>query len=415
MKYDVVLWGATGFTGRLVAEYLARNEGAGESSPRWALAGRDRAKLEEVRRDLAGIDAAAADLPLLTADAGDPASLRALARQARVVCTTVGPYTQYGSELVAACVDEGAHYCDLTGEVPWMRRMIALHHERARAARLRIVHCCGFDSIPSDLGTMLLQERALAELGRPLPRVTLYVHRMKGGFSGGTVASMASMLERRNDPEVRRALGDPYSLLPPDAPRGPRVRDVAGVAWDAEEEAWIAPFVMAPTNTKVVRRSNALLEMRYGADFEYREVTRYRRRIRGWFGAAGLTAGLGSFVGLMSWGPTRGLLRRRLLPKPGEGPPRKAREAGCFEMEIVGRGSDSAGHAAELRARVIGDQDPGYGSTSGMLAEAALCLAQDGERLPECHGVLTPASAMGQALVERLPRAGVTIEVVGPR
>ena len=406
MKRDVVLWGATGFTGTLVAEYLLRTVGVG-GSVSWALAGRNEAKLGALRDRLAGQDPAAADLPVLTGDAADPASLRALAAQARVVCTTVGPYIRYGQDIVAAYVQEGAHYCDLTGEAQFMRLMIDRHHEAARANKVRIVHTCGFDSIPSDLGALRLQETAIERFGHPLPRVTMYVRRMGGAISGGTVASMAAMMEQADDPATRKVLGDPYSLLPEGAPRGPRVHDVRGVAWDADEQAWTGTFVMATTNAKVVRRTNALLDMRYGEDFAYEEVQSFRPGVRGMARAATWTAGLGAFTAAMGLGPTRRLLLARVLPSPGEGPDEATREAGSFEVHHVGHGPGSE----SLRVAVRGDKDPGYGCTAGMLGESALCLALDDDRLPDRYGVLTPASAMGEVLSARLPRAGVTIEV----
>ena len=258
--HDLVLWGATGFTGEIVAEYLVRWAAAHpDVGLRWALAGRNQAKLEQVRSRLVSIDPTAAELPLITGDSHDRASLDAIARDASVVCTTVGPYAQYGAELVAACVEHGTDYCDLTGENHFIRRMIDAHQTAAEASGARIVNCCGFDSIPSDLGTLVLQDAAEKRHGRPCDRVTLYVDRVKGGMSGGTIASMKNLMEEaEKDPEVRRIFGHPYALNPEGEREGPDGSDARGVG-RSPDGRWTAPFVMAAINTRIVRRSNALL------------------------------------------------------------------------------------------------------------------------------------------------------------
>lgn len=405
MRHDVVVWGATGFTGELVAAYLLARRGA----EGWALAGRSREKLEAVRRRLAERDDAAMAVPILTADATDPDSLRRLAAQAKVICTTVGPYARHGSALVAAAVAEGTHTVDLTGEVQWMHRMIHEHHEAARARGVRIVHACGFDSVPSDLGNHVLQQEAVRRFGRWLPDVRLYVKRLRGGVSGGTIASMKLLLEEAAaDRDVRRVVANPYSLLPEGAPRGPRVSDTRGVAWDAEEATWTGPFVMASTNAPVVRRSHALLGSPLGDGFRYTEASDTGAGPRGWARAAGMTGGLGALVAALST-PLGRRVADRFLPQPGDGPSAVAQASGSFRVDVVGRGVDDAGQAVTLRCTVRGDKDPGYGATSGMIAEAALCLAQDA--LPDVAGVLTPSVAMGDALVRRLPNAGVTFSV----
>lgn len=399
--YDVLLWGATGFTGQLVAEYLLKHQGIGREL-RWALGGRNLEKLKKVREDLAQLDPAASQLALETADAKDPQGLQRLAAMTKVVCSTVGPYARYGSDLVAACVSQGAHYCDLTGESPWMGDMIAQHHAAAQAAGVRIVHACGFDSLPSDLGALLARRQFAATHGTMPSTTTLYVRASKGGFSGGTVASMMAMMEdQRHNPSLRKALWDPYSLLPADATRGPKdVRDVVAVHYDAAEQSWVGPFVMAPTNAKVVRRTMALLDPTSNANHRYTEVVRCGSGPKGWLVAQSLQAGTGAMVGAMMTPVGRAVLQP-WLPKPGEGPSEAARTAGHFRCDVVARGGEQ-----EVRVVVRGNRDPGYGATSGMLAEAALCLAQDGLQTP-C-GVVTPAVAMGDALLARLPRAGVT-------
>lgn len=402
-EFDVIVWGATGFTGRLVAEHLLRR--SQESSFRWALGGRNGAKLESVRDEIGretGLDASA--LPLVVGDSDDPESLQHLARRTRVVCTTVGPYAKYGSGLVAACVEATTHYCDLTGEVQWMRKMIDRHHEEAAARGARIVFTCGFDCIPSDLGTWFLQQRAIAENGAPCPRVKMRVEGFRGGASGGTVASMLNMLDEADrDSEILRLMRDPYSLNPKDQQNGPDAADRMGPVRDPDFGQWVAPFVMAAVDTRVVRRSNALLGFPYGQDFEYDEGVLMGSGPLGFAKAAGTSAGLGVGMGAMAITPIRRRIAPR-LPQPGEGPDRATREAGYFALRL--HGSWPADRSRDLRVRVTGDRDPGYGSTSKMLGESALCLALD--ELGSPGGCSTPAAAMGGTLLERLEsHAGV--------
>ncbi len=410
-EHDIVLWGATGFTGGLVAEYLAGR--LASTGIALALAGRDRAKLEHLRDRLARREPAAAALPLVVADSHDRASLDAMVSACRVVCTTVGPYAKHGAELVASCVEHGADYCDLTGEVQFIRAMVDRHHEAARASGARIVHCCGFDSIPSDLGTWMLQETAIERHGAPLDAVTFVLGASRGGFSGGTVASLVNVLdEARSDPAVRRVVTDPYALNPEGERQGPDGPDLAGPRFDPELGRWTGPFVMAAINTRVVRRTNALLDWRYGRDFRYREVTGFAAGLKGRFAATALAGGLGGFIGALGWRPTRRLLERTLLPSPGDGPNREARERGFFNVTLHGLSRADTAIPSGVTARVRGHSDPGYGETAKMLAESALCLAVDGDELTSSGGVLTPAAALGASLLERLRRAGMVFEVV---
>ncbi len=407
--FDLVLFGATGFTGRLVAEYIARNYGT--TDLRWALAGRNWHKLEAVRDELSGISASAGTLELIAADSADPVSLDAVASRAGVVCTTVGPYARHGSGLVAACIRRGTDYCDITGEVPWIREMIDRHHEEAERTGARIVHCCGFDSIPSDLGTLLVQEHALERYGVPCREVKLFVTKTRGGASGGTIASVLNVLEQaQREPNVRRLLGDPYSLNPEGERRGPDGPDWLAVRRDPDLPGWTAPFVMAAVNTRIVRRTNALSGYRYGRDFSYHEAVGYSGDIRGLGRATGLTLGLGAFAAGVAVPPVRHLLEKRVLPKPGQGPNAEQRRRGHFEIELVGKGEGKSGPFV-VRARVVGTSDPGYGETSKMLGEAAVCLALEGASLTCSGGLLTPATAMGSRLISRLCKAGMTFEI----
>jgi short subunit dehydrogenase-like uncharacterized protein len=384
---DLVLFGATGFTGRLVADYLR------DKNVEWAIAGRDRKKLE----------ALGVGVPILVADANDPASLEAIVKQTKVVCTTVGPYAKYGSPVVAACARNGVHYCDLAGETQWIRKMIDAHHEEAKRTGARIVPCCGFDSIPSDLGTWIVQEHAKKAHGEPCESVTFAMGKTRGGFSGGTIASMLNIFdEAKRDRAVRKVLLDPYSLNPA-GERGLDGADQRGVVFDRDLDAWTAPFIMAAINTRVVRRTNALGGYPYGRSFRYREVMAFPRGPRGFAMASGVVAAIGGFIGASAIGPVRKLLERMVLPAPGEGPDAELREKGFFEVELFGRG-----RGFNVRAHVKGKGDPGYAATAVMLAESALSLAKDpgGD-----GGVLTPALAMGNRLIDRLRAAGMTFAV----
>ncbi len=403
--FDVVVWGASGFTGRLVAEYLYEQYGVG-ASLRWAVAGRDMPRLEVLRR---GLGAAGESLPILIADSHDPASLRQLVNRTRVVCTTVGPYALHGSELVAVCAELGTHYCDLSGEVHWMRRMIDTHHETARRQGARIVHCCGFDSIPSDLGVHWLQREMRARQGVYCQAVKYRTESFKGAFSGGSVASMLNLLESaEDDPSITTILKDPYALNPAGAPRGLDGPEKTNPEYDLDFRAWVAPFMLAEVNTKVVRRSNALLGHPYGIGFRYDEGMIMPFGQLGFPLAVGMAGGSVAFNGALRTAPLRKWLSA-VLPKPGDGPDEAARESGHFQIQLLGIHPDNATH--NLRLRIRGDRDPGYGSTARMLGEAAVCLAHDG--LAREGGVLTPATAMGDALIDRLDaNAGVTFSAL---
>ena len=399
-EYDIIVWGASGFTGRLVVDYMAEHQT--NSNLKWAVAGRNPQKLQQI---LAG-----RDIPVLTADSGDEESITALVQQARVILTTVGPYARYGSSLVAACAKHGTHYCDLTGEVHWMREMITAHQEEAKSTGARIVHTCGFDSIPSDMGVYFLQKQMQEKHGVTAQQIKYRTRAFKGGFSGGTADSMIAMMEAaQKDPSIRRIAGNPYSLN--DGPPGRDGGDRFGVYFDEDFGAWVGPFVMAGVNTRVVRRSNELLSARsagYGENFRYDEGSVVGEGAKGFLGATAMSVGTGAFVGLAAIPLTRKGLQK-FLPKPGEGPTVEQIENGFFTVELLGKHpSDSS---KDIRVRVHGDRDPGYGSTSKMIAESAIALAQ--EELPVGGGIWTPASAIGDALLARLPaNAGVTFEVI---
>lgn len=395
--YDIIVWGASGFTGKLVTAYLATEQAA--SNLKWAVAGRN---VEKVRQTI-GED----DIPIIQADSEDQASIEALVQQTRVILTTVGPYARYGSGLVAACAAHGTHYCDLTGEVHWMREMISAHQASAVASGARLVHTCGFDSIPSDMGVYFLQQQMLAKHGVPAQQIKFRLRGTSGGVSGGTIDSMMAMVEKaREDKTILKQLADPYVLN--DSSRGTDGPERMSAFFDDDFDAWVGPFVMAGVNTKVVRRSNELLAHQYGTDFQYSEGTLTRRGAGGFLGATGLGVGSGAVAALVSLGPTRSLLQK-VLPKPGEGPSEDAINNGYFHIEMLGKHPGDP--SKNMRVEVKGDKDPGYGSTAKMIAESALALAQD--ELTIGGGFWTPASALGDSLLRRLPQsAGVTFDIL---
>ena len=401
-KYDVIIWGATGFTGRLVAEYINKQYGV-DQSLRWAMAGRNMDKMSTVASELGitGVD-------FIQADSHDRSSLDAMCAQAKVICTTVGPYAKYGTELVESCIANGADYCDLTGEVQWMRKMIDDHQEDAKANGVRIVHTCGFDSIPSDMGVYFLQREAMERLGQYCDQVKLRVKAFKGGLSGGTYASLSYVMEQaQEDRNVYKTLTNPYGLNPVGEQTGPDKQDLRSVIKDKDLNVHIGPFIMAGINTKVVRRSNALSAYPYGKDFLYDEAVITGKGLGGKLKGYGMLAGLGV---LMAGKP--GSMMKKLVdktqPKPGEGPNKEQRENGFYNIILLGKIDDKV----VIKAKVTGDRDPGYGSTSKMLAESAICLALDKDKTPKTSGMLTPSVAMGDILLERLEAdAGLTFTI----
>jgi short subunit dehydrogenase-like uncharacterized protein len=413
--FDVVVFGATSFVGQILCRYLLKEYGAsGQGRTRnlaWAIAGRSKAKLDEL---VTSLGAEAKNLRILIADAADEKALEALCADTRVVVSTVGPYALYGEPLVRVCTRLGTDYCDLTGEAPWMRRMITQYLGAAEKSGARIVHCCGFDSIPSDIGVWFLQQQAMTHFGEPCTQVKMRVKAMRGAASGGTVASMLNIVrEATRNPDLRKELRDPYSLCPPDAegmPRKPRQHNTSAATFDADFKAWSAPFVMAAINVRVVLRSNAISAYHYGRDFRYDEaMLTGRGLVGGRTKAISVTAGLGGFMVAAAIPATRWLMEKFMLPAPGEGPSPEAQEKGFFDLRFVGRTADGR----ELRVKVTGDRDPGYGSTAKMLGEAAACLAQDISKAALGGGFWTPSTALGPALHARLEaHAGLTFSLL---
>jgi short subunit dehydrogenase-like uncharacterized protein len=407
--YGVVVWGATGVAGGLVAEYLTERYSSEELSV--ALGGRDRDRLDSLAAELLEESEGWDTLPTVVGDATDPESLRALARDARVVCTTVGPYTTYGTPLVEACIDAGTDYCDLTGEVNWIREMVDRYHDAAVEAGARIVHACGFDSVPADLGTALVGSHALEAFGAPCETVRVHLEAGSGGVSGGTLASFAELFEAASsDPVARQTLRNPYSLAPPGERDGVDSGGQRLPKNDRLRGVWTAPSPMAPVNERVVRRSNALLGYPWGREFRCTEVVDTGRGPAGAVAAATVAGGLGLFAAAMSVGPLRSGLRRFVFPDPGEGPSEAQMENGHFRVRVVGRGTATDGPFT-VEAVVGADRDPGYGGTARMLGESAMCLLRDETDSPLEGGVLTPASAIGVPLADRLRAVGFTAGV----
>ena len=408
-EFDVVVFGATGFVGVLTAKYLAEHAPDGT---RIALAGRSESKLEQTR---ASLPAVARDWPLIVADADSPASLDAMAARTRVVCTTVGPYLKYGEALLAAVVNAGTDYVDLTGEVPFVRYSIDKFGEQAVASGARIVHSCGYDSIPSDVGVHLLHERVTADGEGELTDTTLVVAKLRGGLSGGTLDSMRVVADLARQPETRRVLTNPHALSsgPGEVKRVDRKSEPSDATIgsaakvDPSLKGALAPFIMASYNTRIVRRTNFLLDGIYGDKFRYAETMAVGKNpVFSRVAAGAVAAGMGGLFGGMAFKPTRSVLDR-VLPKPGEGPSEKTRENGLF----VHRTYTTTTTGKRYMATVAAKGDPGYKATAMLLGESALTLALDRDKLPDLLGVLTPIAAMGDALIDRLRAAGVTLEV----
>ena len=385
-EFDVIVFGASGYTGKLVAEYMGKEYGNDESI-RWAIAGRNKDKLSSLKKDL-DLDER---VSIIEVDSTNKDSLDSMTSSAKCILTTVGPYQLYGSSLVQSCSENGTDYVDLTGEPGWMYEMINAHQDTAKNSGARIVFSCGFDSIPFDLGVYFVQQAAQEKYGRPAKHVRGRVKAMNGEFSGGTIASLgATMATLKEKPELIQVLSNPFSLT--EGFEGPAQLDDSKVLLDEKLNMWVAPFVMAPINTKNIHRSNALLGHAYGEDFCYDEM---------------MIAGEGEegkqiADAMNSSNPMGG----DNLPQPGEGPSKESREQGNYDVLFFADFDEDT-----IEARVTGDMDPGYGSTSKMIAESALCLVQDCEDLS--GGMYTPAPAMGEKLIKRLTKkAGLTFDIL---
>ena len=385
-KFDVIVFGATGYTGKLVAEYM-KDEYGDDENIKWAIAGRNMDKLMQVKNDLGLKD----EIEMIEVDSSDIDALNKMTCSTKCVLTTVGPYQLYGSDLVQSCANNGTDYVDLTGEPGWMYEMINLCKEQAEKSGSRIVFSCGFDSIPFDLGVYFLQKAFIEKNGKPAERIRGRVQAMNGEFSGGTIASLgATMATLKEKPELIKVLANPFSLS--EGFEGPPQPDDSKVILDEKINMWVAPFVMAPINTKNIHRSNFLLNHMYGENFEYDEM---------------MIAGEGEDGKMIADAmTTANPMGGDNVPQPGEGPSKESREQGNYDVLFVAESGDET-----MQARVTGDMDPGYGSTSKMIAESALCLVKDCDALP--GGIYTPAPSMGETLISRLvQRAGLTFDLI---
>ena len=393
--FDLIIWGATGFTGNLVCEYI--NKYYEYNELKWAIGGRNQNKLLKLQKKLK-ID----DSRIIIADSFDKESLTKMAKRSKVICTTVGPYAKYGSLLVKSCVNNGTNYCDLAGEAQWIRKMIDLYHDKAIDNNVKIVNSCGYDSIPSDLGVYFINKN----LSKKNLKIKMRVTGTKGGYSGGTYASMQNIIKEASlDREVRKSLTNPYGLNPVGEQKGNDKRDLSSVVYDSEIKSWIAPFLMAGINTRIVRRSNALSKYKYGKGFKYDESIMTGQGIKGRLNGIMLS------IPLIFLAAKPGSLLNKIssffVPKPGDGPNKKERESGYFSSRFFV--FDEESNASVFK--VTGDRDPGYGSTSKMLAESAVCIAKD--NLEDKFGVLTPSYAMGDHILNRLiSKAGLTFSKI---
>jgi short subunit dehydrogenase-like uncharacterized protein len=402
-KYDVVLYGATSFVGKIASHYLQNRDNDGITL---AVAARSQSKLDDLLAELPGDNKP----DVIIADANDTESLNKLCALTKVVISTVGPYALYGEPLIQACIKEQADYVDLTGEPQWIKRMVDKYQDAAQEADVRLVNCCGFDSIPSDLGVYFLQQAALEKYGEPCQRVAMRVHRVKGGASGGTVASMLNLVDEvKKDPALRKVIGNPYGLCPKDHGLKAFQPNLKRAKYDDVTHKWMAPFIMAAINTRIVHRSNALLEAHYGKRFVYDEAMLTGKGLSGAGRGMTMALGLGGFMVAAAIGPLRSWMENSFLPKPGEGPSPIEQEKGMFDIRFYGFTESGK----RIVAKVTGDRDPGYGSTAKMLSEAAICLATNDSVRKQANGLLTPASAFKGELFEPLiKKAGLTFETL---
>jgi len=403
IKYDFILFGATSFVGKIMAEYLVNNYSIEEAN--WALAGRSKEKLQELKRDLGSN---AANLETVVADSSNPDSLQAMCENTNLIVSTVGPYALYGEPLIKACAETGTDYCDLTGEAQWIGRMLKKYQTTAEKSGARLVNCCGFDSIPSDLGVLFMQEQARQKFNEYCFRVKMRVKAANGGFSGGTVASLLNVVkEASGNPGLRRELSNPYNLCPDGHPFFVHQSSNGTAKKDNDFKRWIAPFVMAAINTRIVHRSNALLNNRYGNNFLYDEAMLMKNK---WV-AKSTALGMGLFMVGAAFSGSRMIMEKLVLPGPGQGPSKEEQESGFFNLQFFG---ETAG-GKTIRTKVTGDRDPGYGSTGKMLAETAIFFTQMSktEKDKIKGGFWTPASIFGLPLAERLQaKAGLTFELL---
>jgi short subunit dehydrogenase-like uncharacterized protein len=405
VQFDLIVFGATSFVGEILCQYLTEKYGY-DGDVRWAAAGRSQSKLEKLRSSLGS---KAENLTLLTADAANEASLKSLCEQSKVIISTVGPYALYGEPLVKMCVETGTDYCDLTGEVQWVKRMVTRYQDRAQETGARIVHCCGFDSIPSDMGVYHLQQQAQQQFGEPCTNIRMRVKALRGAASGGTIASMINITkEAAASKTLRKELANPYSICPADHSFSVRQANVSKPEFDSETGQWAGPFIMAAINTRVVHRSNALSGNAYGENFKYDESMLMGKGNKGLFSAGSFVFGLGLFLVGAAIKPSRWVMENYMLPKPGEGPSPSAQAKGFYDIRFFGE----TDKGQKIKTKVTGDRDPGYGSTSKILGQAGLSLAFDISKDEKGGGFWTTATIFDQRFIKRLEEnAGLAFTV----
>lgn len=400
-KYDIIIFGATSFVGQIMTRYIKQQ--FNNNSLSWAIAGRSKEKLKKLTKEIN-----ASEIETIVADANDENAINAMCNRAKVVVSTVGPYALYGSTLVKVCAETGTHYCDLTGEPQWIKKMQGKYEKLAKKNGAWIINCCGFDSIPSDLGVHFLQQKALKKTGQTCNKINMRVLKMKGGASGGTIASIINLIrEASRDSKLRKELKNPYSLCPP-SHNFTLFQSNIKVSYDEEYKSWIAPFIMAAINSRVIHRSNALSGNSYGTDFLYEEAVLIGKGKIGKWKAHFVNIGLAMVMAGLIIPPTRWLLQKFILPKPGQGPSKEEQLSGEYELLFTGTTPDGN----KVKCRITGDQDPGYGSTAKMLAQSAICLAKDIPKNTK-GGFWTPATIMGDKLTKRLiSQAGLDFEII---
>lgn len=418
-KYDIVLYGATSFVGQLVAAYLQKflaedsakkdnankDQDSQQDSVSWAIAGRNEEKLNQVKQDLDN-----SDLAIIIADSEDPETLEKMSAQCKVIISTVGPYIKYGEPLIKACAENGTDYVDLTGEVLFIKDILDKYKQTAEESGARIVNSCGFDSLPSDLGVLFTQNCAQQQYGEYCDTINMRVKAAKGGVSGGTVGSMATIFEQvAKDKSLRKKLNNPYILNDDENTPDTKQSSIKVPQWDPKNERWLAPFIMESINSRIVHRSNQLRGYEYGRDFKYNEAVWFPAGLKGRVMSYAVTAGIVGFASGMMFKPSRDLLNDHILPKSGDGPSKSKRDNGYFDIRFFGYTNKNH----QLTTKVTGDKDPGYGSTCQMLAQSALCLLQDVDKGEVGGGFWTPAAAMGELLIERLQQhAGIEFSLI---
>lgn len=407
-KYDLVVYGATGFTGRLIVDYIIQEYGINNNDFSWAIAGRDKSSLSKIRGSYEFFDSKSKNIPIILADCEDLDSLDRMTSSCSIIISTVGPYLKYGSYLVESCVKNKTHYCDLTGEVQFIRQSIVKNDSKAKLNKVKVVHCCGFDSLPSDLGVQMLQSSSIKKFNEPCNYVTTYAS-ARGGLSGGTFSSMINIFNHiKLNPDLKHIFKNPYCLdFNKDNHISVSRKSLKSIIWSKEEQGWLCPFIMSGINSRVVYKTNSISDFKYGTDFSYTEVSFFRKGIFGFLNACKLYLSLITLRIALSFTPLLSLLRLFYISKPGNGPSKEIMENGYFKMRIKGHTPNKD----TSQVTVFGNSDPGYSATAKMITESALALLLDEDKIPESFGVLTPASAIGPIVINRLKTKGITFTI----